>query len=134
MGKVSEGKSVAGRLLVDERLGRKLGNAAEDLADQLDRVFKLQIQVQLRSEWLLNQTGAKTYFGARLLPRPDKFYLLEVVADPRGVDSVSSETITTRDPITGTDSTTVSTRTLTRTSSPSRCRSGSATVRSPSAS
>ncbi len=112
MGKVSEGKSVAGRLLVDERLGRKLGNAAEDLADQLDRVFKLQIQVQLRSEWLLNQTGAKTYFGARLLPRPDKFYLLEVVADPRGVDSVSSETITTRDPITGTDSTTVSTRTL----------------------
>jgi len=112
MGKVSEGKSVAGRLLVDERLGRKLGTAAEDLADQLDRIFKLQIQVQLRSEWLLNQTGAKTYFGARLLPRPDKYYLLEVVADPRGVDSVSSETITTRDPITGTDSTSVSTRTL----------------------
>ena len=77
--KVNEGKSVAGRLLVDERLGRKLGDAAEDVADQLDRIFKLQIQVQLRSEWLLNQTGAKIYFGARLLPRPDKYYLLEVV-------------------------------------------------------
>ncbi len=110
--KISEGKSVAGRLLVDERLGRKLGNAAEDVADQLDRVFKLQLQVQLRSEWLLNQTGAKTYFGVRLLPRPDKYYLLEVVSDPRGVDSVSAETITTRDPITGLDSTRVSTRTL----------------------
>ena len=110
--KISEGKSVAGRLLVDERLGRKLGSAAEDVADQLDRVFKLQLQVQLRSEWLLNQTGAKTYFGVRLLPRPDKYYLLEVVSDPRGVDSVSAETITTRDPITGLDSTRVSTRTL----------------------
>ncbi len=112
IGKVSEGKSVAGRLLVDERLGRKLGVAAEDVADQLDRVFKLQIQVQLRSEWLLNQTGAKTYFGARLLPRPDKYYLLEIVADPRGVDTVTSETITRRDPLTGTDTTEVATRTL----------------------
>ncbi len=110
--KVNEGKSVAGRLLVDERLGRKLGGAAEDLADQLDKIFKLQVQLQLRSEWLLNQTGAKTYFGARLLPRPDKYYLIEVVADPRGVDTVSTETITTRDPTTGNDTTTVATKTL----------------------
>jgi phospholipid/cholesterol/gamma-HCH transport system substrate-binding protein len=111
LGKVNEGKSVAGRLLVDERLGRKVGEAAENLADQLDRVFKLQVQVQLRSEWLLNQTGAKTYFGIRLLPRPDKYYLLEIVSDPRGVDSTSSEILTVRDPITGADTTTVSTRT-----------------------
>jgi phospholipid/cholesterol/gamma-HCH transport system substrate-binding protein len=110
--KVNEGKSVAGRLLVDERLGRKLGVAAEDLADQLDRIFKLQIQVQLRSEWLLNQTGAKTYFGVRLLPRPDKFYLLEVVADPRGVDTRSTETIVRRDPTTGAETTDVTTRVL----------------------
>jgi phospholipid/cholesterol/gamma-HCH transport system substrate-binding protein len=107
MGKVNEGKSVAGRLLVDERLGRKLGTAAEDLADQLDQIFKLQIQVQLRSEWLLNQTGAKTYFGARLLPRPDKYYLLEVVADPRGVDTRETETIVRND-----GTTTIETRIL----------------------
>jgi phospholipid/cholesterol/gamma-HCH transport system substrate-binding protein len=91
--RVNEGKSIAGRLLVDERLGRKVGTAAEDLADQLDRIFKLQIQLQLRSEWLLNQTGAKTYFGVRLLPRPDKFYLLEIVADPRGVDTRRTDTL-----------------------------------------
>lgn len=109
--RVNEGKSVAGRLLVDERLGRKLGTAAEDLADQLDRIFKLQLQVQLRSEWLLNETGAKTYFGVRILPRPDKYYLLEVVSDPRGVDTRKTETITTRDP-SGVESTTVSTKTV----------------------
>jgi phospholipid/cholesterol/gamma-HCH transport system substrate-binding protein len=110
--RVNEGKSVAGRLLVDERLGRKVGSAAEDLAEQLDRIFKLQLQVHLRSEWLLNETGAKTYFGVRLLPRPDKYYLLEIVADPRGVDTRETETITTRDPVTGLDSTVVSTRSL----------------------
>jgi phospholipid/cholesterol/gamma-HCH transport system substrate-binding protein len=103
--RVNEGKSVAGRLLVDERLGRKLGVAAEDLADQLDKIFKMQVQLQLRSEWLLNQTlqndgrpGTKLYFGVRLLPRPDKYYLLELVSDPRGVDTVTTESLTTRLP------------------------------------
>jgi phospholipid/cholesterol/gamma-HCH transport system substrate-binding protein len=110
--KVQEGKSVAGKVLVDERLGRKLGDTLEGFADQYDKIFKLQIQVQLRSEWLLNQTGAKTYIGFRLLPRPDKYYLLEVVSDPRGVDRVWSETITTRAPGSTTDSTTVSTHTI----------------------
>jgi phospholipid/cholesterol/gamma-HCH transport system substrate-binding protein len=108
--KVNEGKSVAGRLLVDERLGRKLGAATEDLADQLDRIFKLQVQLQLRSEWLLNQTGAKTYFGARLLPRPDKYYLLEVVADPRGVDTRTTETVVRQDTSTGAETTDITTR------------------------
>ncbi|HEX9240872.1 MAG TPA: MlaD family protein [Anaeromyxobacter sp.] len=112
LGKVSEGKSVVGRLLVDEKLGRKVGIAAEEIADQYDRIFKLQIQVQLRSEWLANQSGAKTYFGVRLLPRPDKYFLLEIVSDPRGVDTVTSETLTVRDPVTGADTTTVSTRTV----------------------
>lgn len=117
MAKVNEGKSVAGRLLVDERLGRKLGGAAEDLADQLDKIFKLQIQLQLRSEWLLNQSiqtgrpGTKLYFGARLLPRPDKFYLLEVVSDPRGVDTITTQSDTTRLPD-GSTQQTVTTRKL----------------------
>ena len=114
--KVNEGKSVAGRLLVDERLGRKVGGAAEEYADYVDRIFKLQIQLQLRSEWLLNQTvqtgrpGTKLYFGARLLPRPDKFYLIEVVSDPRGVDTVTTETTNTQS--TAGNSSSITTRTL----------------------
>jgi phospholipid/cholesterol/gamma-HCH transport system substrate-binding protein len=111
LGKLQEGKSVASRLLVDERMGRQLGSAVEAASDYVDRLNRLQVEVQLRSEWLLNQTGAKTYFGAKLLPRPDKYYLFEVVSDPRGVDTVTSETVTTRDPITGIDTTTVATRT-----------------------
>jgi phospholipid/cholesterol/gamma-HCH transport system substrate-binding protein len=111
MAKVGEGKSVAGRLLTDERLGRKVGNAAEDLSDYYERINKLQIQLQLRSEWLMNQSGAKTYFSARLLPRPDKFYLVEVVADPRGVDDRTTDTIVTRDAA-GVETTQVVTRTV----------------------
>ena len=112
LAKLQEGKSVGSRLIVDEKMGRELASTVEAASNYVEKLDKLQIEVHLRSEWLLNQTGAKTYFGARLLPRPDKYYIFEVVSDPRGVDTVTTETITTRDPVTGTDSTTVSTKTL----------------------
>ena len=112
LAKLQEGKSVGSRLLVDEKMGRELASTVEAASNYVEKLDKLQIEVQLRSEWLLNQTGAKTYFGARLIPRPDKYYLFDVVSDPRGVDTVTTETITTRDPATGTDTTTVATKTL----------------------
>jgi len=113
LAKLQEGKSVGSRLLVDEKMGRELANTVEAASSYVDKLDKLQIEVQLRSEWLLNQTGAKTYFGARLLPRPDKYYLFEVVSDPRGVDTVTTETITRPDPADpARDITTVQTKTL----------------------
>lgn len=116
MAKVSEGKSVAGKLLVDERMGRQLGDAVNGASEYFTRLQKLQIQLQLRSEFLLNQSveegrpGAKIYFGARLLPRPDKYYLLELVSDPRGVTTVTTETISTRPPGSTTENTTIVTK------------------------
>ncbi len=100
---IAQGKGVAGKLLADERLGEKLGSTIENASDYYDRLFKLKLQVNLRSEWLLNQTGAKTYAGFALIPRPDKYYLFEIVSDPRGVNTQTVETITTP---TGTTSTT----------------------------
>jgi phospholipid/cholesterol/gamma-HCH transport system substrate-binding protein len=112
LAKVSEGKSAAGKLLVDEKVGRDLGTAITDVSNYIDRLQKLQFEVNLRSEWLLNQQGAKTYFGARLLPRPDKYYIFEIVSDPRGVDTVTSQTVTTHDATTGRDTVTTQTTVL----------------------
>jgi phospholipid/cholesterol/gamma-HCH transport system substrate-binding protein len=93
--KVQEGKSVAGKLLVDEKLGRQVGEAVSGAADYYDRMLKLQVEMDMRAEWLYNQSAAKSYFGLRLLPRPDKYYLFDVISDPRGVDTVTTETIST---------------------------------------
>jgi len=102
VGKVNDGKSVAGRLLTDERMGRELSNTVDAVSEYVERLDRLQIQLQLRSEWLLNQTvsgsgrpGSKIYFSARIMPRPDKYYLLEIVSDPRGVDTLTTSTIDT---------------------------------------
>jgi phospholipid/cholesterol/gamma-HCH transport system substrate-binding protein len=107
--RIAEGKGVAGKLLADERLGEKLGNTLDGVSNYVDRLVKLQLQVELRSEWLLSQSGAKTYLGLKLLPRPDKYYVFEVVNDPRGastqkVEVVSSQT-GTNPPVTTTTTT-----------------------------
>jgi phospholipid/cholesterol/gamma-HCH transport system substrate-binding protein len=93
---VGQGKGVAGKLLNDERLGEKVSTTIESVSDYVDRLYKLQLQVHLRSEWLLNQNGAKTYAGIRILPRPDKYYLLEIVNDPRGINTVTTDTVVTQ--------------------------------------
>jgi phospholipid/cholesterol/gamma-HCH transport system substrate-binding protein len=108
---VGQGKGVAGKLLNDERLGDKLSTTIESVSDYVDRLNKLQLAVHLRSEWLQSQRGAKTYAGLRLMPRPDKYYLFEVVNDPRGVNTITTETVDTTAPD-GTPIHNVTTRTL----------------------
>ena len=93
---VGQGKGVAGKLLNDERLGEKLSSTIENVSDYVDRLYKLQLEVQLRSEWLLNQNGSKTYAGIKILPRPDKYYLIEIVNDPRGINTVTTDTTVTQ--------------------------------------
>jgi len=102
---VGQGKGVAGKLLADERLGEKLSGTIENVSDYYDRLFKLQLKVNLRSEWLLTQSGSKTYAGFALVPRPDKYYLFEIVSDPRGINTQTVETLTTQTPA-GTSTTT----------------------------
>jgi phospholipid/cholesterol/gamma-HCH transport system substrate-binding protein len=91
---IAEGKGVAGKLLADERLGEKVGTALEGLSGYVERVTKLQLQVSLRSEWLLSQKGAKTYAGITFIPREDKYYILEIVNDPRAAATITVEKVT----------------------------------------
>jgi phospholipid/cholesterol/gamma-HCH transport system substrate-binding protein len=93
---IGQGKGVAGKLLADEQLGEKVGQSIDVVTDYIYKLNKLQVKVDLRSEWLLNQSGSKTYASFALVPRPDKYYLLEIVNDPRGVDTQTTETVTTQ--------------------------------------
>jgi phospholipid/cholesterol/gamma-HCH transport system substrate-binding protein len=110
--KVAQGKGVAGKLLADEELGEKVGRSLETLTGYVDQLAALQVRVGIRSEWLLNQSGAKTYFGVTLLPKPDKYYILELVSDPRGYNTVVTETATTLNQTTGTSVTTQTARSI----------------------
>jgi phospholipid/cholesterol/gamma-HCH transport system substrate-binding protein len=110
--KVAAGQGVAGKLLVDEQLGEKVGAAAENLSDYVNRMSAWQLYVNIRSEYLINYGGTRAYFGVTLMPKPDKYYILELMTDPRGYNTVITETATTINESTGSSVTTSTTRSI----------------------
>lgn len=96
---VKNGEGVAGKLLADERLGQKVSESVEELSSFADRLTRLQTEVGVRSEYLVNQGTSKNALTVRLIPRPDKYYLLEVVDDPRG--TVTTEIVQSNPPEVG---------------------------------
>jgi phospholipid/cholesterol/gamma-HCH transport system substrate-binding protein len=110
--KVAAGQGVAGKLLVDQELGEKVGSAAENVSDYVNRISAWQLFVNIRSEYLINYGGTRAYFGVTLMPKPDKYYILELMTDPRGYNTVVTETATTLNQATGTSVTTTTTRSV----------------------
>lgn len=82
--KVKNGEGAVGTLLTDKRLGQKLSESVEDLSDFSSKLTGLQTEVGLQATYLMEQGSSKNMLTLRLAPKPDKYYLLELVDDPRG--------------------------------------------------
>jgi phospholipid/cholesterol/gamma-HCH transport system substrate-binding protein len=82
--KVREGEGAVGTLVADKRLGQKLSEAVDDLSDFSTKLTGLQAEVGLQTTYLVEQGRSKNSLSVRLMPKPDKYYLLELVDDPRG--------------------------------------------------
>ncbi len=81
---IKEGKGAVGALLSNERLGQKLSDTVEDLSDFTGRLTGMELEMGVRTDYLVNQGAAKVFITARLTPKPDKYYLIEAIDDPRG--------------------------------------------------
>ena len=101
--KVKEGKGAAGVLLADERVGQRLSETLDDVSDFASRLTGLEAEVGIKSEYLLAQGAAKNTLGIRLIPKPDKYYLLEFVDDPRG--TVETIYVQSNPPVSGSPTT-----------------------------
>jgi phospholipid/cholesterol/gamma-HCH transport system substrate-binding protein len=82
--KVNNGEGAVGALLADRRLGQKVSESVEDLSDFSSKLTGLQTEVGLQATYLVEQRASKNSLSLRLAPKPDKYYLLELVDDPRG--------------------------------------------------
>jgi phospholipid/cholesterol/gamma-HCH transport system substrate-binding protein len=82
--KVKSGEGLAGTLLTNERVGQKVSESLEDLSDFVSRYSRIQFEVGIKSEYLLSQGASKNTLAFRLITKPDKYYLLEFINDPRG--------------------------------------------------
>jgi phospholipid/cholesterol/gamma-HCH transport system substrate-binding protein len=83
--KVKDGEGAAGVLLADESVGRDLRDTVQDVANFTSKLTNLQTEVGIQSTYLAAQGRSKNLLSVRLIPRPDKYYLLELVDDPLGM-------------------------------------------------
>jgi phospholipid/cholesterol/gamma-HCH transport system substrate-binding protein len=96
------GKGTAGQLITDETIGNNVRDITEDAGSFVRGLSRLQTIVGLRSEYNFISSEFKNYLSITIMPRPDKFYLIELVEDPRGFREQT--TTVTNSSITGTSS------------------------------
>lgn len=82
--KIDRGEGTVGKLVSDERLGEKVSLAVEGVSDYISRLESLRTELALRTEYLFRAEAAKNYVSLRLIPAPDKYFLVEIVDDPLG--------------------------------------------------
>ncbi len=88
--KVDSGEGTLGQLVNDKELHESLRTTAMDVGDYVGRMTHVMAEVSLRSEWHLQQASSKNYLQLKLISKPDKYYLLEIVDDPRGTTTVQT--------------------------------------------
>ncbi|MCP3099382.1 MlaD family protein [Myxococcus sp. K15C18031901] len=97
--KVKDGEGAAGVLLADESVGREVRETVQDVARFAAKLTDLQTEVGIQSTYLAAQGRSKNVFSVKLIPKPDKYYLLELVDDPRG--TVTTQVVQTNPPSEG---------------------------------
>jgi phospholipid/cholesterol/gamma-HCH transport system substrate-binding protein len=89
-GRMAEGEGTVGHLLTDDTVAKNLDSITDDVSTITRGVSRLQTIVGLRTEYNYMAHTFKSYVSIQLAPRPDKFYLIELVDDPRGYRTASS--------------------------------------------
>jgi phospholipid/cholesterol/gamma-HCH transport system substrate-binding protein len=108
--KVNRGEGTVGKLLTDDTIARNVGDISEDAAGFVRSLTRLQTIVGISEEMHcpFGSCGSgtlswKTYLSLKLQPRPDKYYEIELIDDPRGYHSYNHQTqVTTTGTGTGT--------------------------------
>lgn len=81
-GTVAKGEGTIGKLIKDEETVDKLNESLESINNFLGGANRLKVDLGMHSEYLAGTGDFKNYVELTLRPRPDKFFLFEVVSDP----------------------------------------------------
>jgi phospholipid/cholesterol/gamma-HCH transport system substrate-binding protein len=93
-----EGKGSIGRLLTDDRLVEEIEEIVADTKGFVKSYTLMQTEVELFSSYNVYEQSFKNVLSLRFKPKEDKYYLLQVVDDPRGSVSDIFTTTETNDP------------------------------------
>jgi phospholipid/cholesterol/gamma-HCH transport system substrate-binding protein len=97
-GRVDRGEGTVGRLTKDEALINEVQGVTEGINDYVDGLRRLQTIIGLRSDYNFLANTVKNFVELRLQPREDKYYLVQLINDPRGKTSFTQTDIDTTNP------------------------------------
>ncbi len=102
--KIDEGKGTIGKLINDDRLANNVNGIVEESGDFIRKITRLQTIVGMRSDYYASRGTVRNALELRLQPKPDKYYSLQLVDDPRGatsfMETVTSTSASDEDPVT----------------------------------
>jgi phospholipid/cholesterol/gamma-HCH transport system substrate-binding protein len=96
--RVDKGEGTVGRLTKDETLINEVEGVVEDVGDLVGGIGRVQTVVGLRTDYNFLANTIKSYVELRLQPAEDKYYLIELVNDPRGKTSFEQIDVDTTNP------------------------------------
>ncbi len=94
-GRMERGEGTLGRLSKDEKLINEVEGVAETVGEFVGGLSRLQTIVVLRTDYQFLTRSVKTYAELRLQPREDKYYMIQIVNDPRGLTRIEQSSVTT---------------------------------------
>ncbi len=98
---VKSGKGTVGKLVYNEDAYQNLDKGLKKINNLLGKMDELKTYIGVRSEYDMRAEDNKTYVSLKIQPREDKYYLLEVVDDPRGDRHTKTTLTETEDLSTG---------------------------------
>ncbi len=96
--RIDKGEGTLGKLTKDATLINEVENVVGDVGDLVGGIGRLQTIVGLRTEYNFLANTVKSYVELRLAPSEDKYYLFEVVNDPRGLTTFEQVDVDTTNP------------------------------------
>ncbi len=105
--KIDRGEGTLGKMLNDDSLHENINKTVTGINKYIEKTESFHTFIGYRGEFLFDARETKSYFTLRIQPKADKYYLLEVIDDPRGNRTEETREITTG----GVTTTTVETKT-----------------------
>jgi phospholipid/cholesterol/gamma-HCH transport system substrate-binding protein len=96
--RMDRGEGTIGRLTKDEKLINEIEGTVENVGEFVGGISRLQTIVSLRTDYQFLASTVKSYLEIRLQPREDKYYLFEVVNDPKGLTRIEQIDVDTTNP------------------------------------
>lgn len=96
--RLDKGEGTLGKLTKDETLINEVEGVVEDVGELVGGIGRVQTVVGLRADYNFLANTIKSYVELRLQPSEDKYYLIELINDPRGKTSVEQTDVDTTNP------------------------------------